>query len=203
MSSEGRLERYRAQLRQLKAENEELAAHLQGLIDENNTLRESAPDVDSLTKERDDLKAQLAAHGHRRAFDEAAREAGIDPRRLDGMWKLAEYKAEGEADPRKIAEAVKATLKAHPYLKGEAAADDDQADDDPADSLGKPLKGARAAEGGKPTAESGKPKLAAERLTPGEGAGKGASAATKPARTIQEIVDEDFAATGRQDAFKI
>jgi hypothetical protein len=195
--SQSRESRLKQRLQQERRKNREILDAAQSLIEENEQLS-AQPDAI-----QEKLRA-LNEHVHRQAFNAAAKDAGVDPAHLDDLWKLSPLEIGDDLpDDKAVAKHVKAAVKARPAMvkpAADAGADDDGDDGDDGqggDEAGA-TEGAEAA-GGAPPA---KPAAAPAKLSRGEGASRGGRDDHKP-QTLAQIVDSDFAATGRTDAFKI
>jgi hypothetical protein len=188
-------------------------------------LEQSQAAHDELTQEVEGLYATAREGALRSEWEKAALAAGVNPAALDDLWKVAGIEADpkhpdAEPDPKAIARHVKESLKTRAWAKAET--DDEegevgaQTDDDgneveklvTALDLAPKTKTAKTETGtdGKPVKTgTGTEKPAGTgsgKLTAGEGKGRGGRDDHKT-KTIAERVDEDFAATGREDAYRI
>ncbi len=192
-------------------------------------LEQAQAGHDELAAEVEGLYATAREGAHRAEWEKAALAQGVDPERLDDLWQLAGVEPDpkhpdAEPDPKAIARHVKDSLKTRAWAKAadgdndeedeegeEAATDDGNAIEKPVTALDlAPEKksktgGAEAKPGtaGKTGTGTEKPAgTGAGKLTAGEGKGRGGRDDHKR-QTLAEKVDEDFAATGREDAFRI
>lgn len=182
---------------------------------------EALPDLDAITAENEQLRQAMTEGAYRAAWEEVAEAAGIDPEYFDDLWQLAPPEMDPEKDPdpkalkAHLAESVKGR-KVYLQARDDQAGDEDDRDEQEGDdqdgdpfgffkneidedgdpAVGKPSRppASRRAEGA-----SAKP---ARQLQPGEGVRRGGRDAA-PNRDPFAIIDADFAATGRTDAFKL
>jgi hypothetical protein len=198
--STNREARFKQRLQAERRRYKQLEQAAQDLMQEHET---NGADAETIRAENATLKGQIAAKQHKEAFTAAATKAGIPADRHDALYALSGHTAEGEPDPKAIAGAVKATLKKHPYLTApvgddaEGDAEGDQGDDTDTDGDG---DGSLLSEG-PVKAPKGQEKAEAP-LPKGEGAGRGPRHPSK-AKSYAEQVDDDFAATGRSDPWKL
>lgn len=219
---------YRSTINRLKRENEELLTALEKAVASNDELTQA---LEQAQAEGEDVRAAVREGATRAVWEDAALKAGVLPELLDDLWKIDPPTIGEEApDPKVIAAHLAKSLEDRPHVlkpPAEAEDDDDQADDEATETeedewgdgepvttketptaldLAPPVKAAKPAAPlsgrvGKPT----KPATseAAPKLTKGPGAGKGERDKPNERSSVDEIVDRDFAATGRTNAFKI
>jgi hypothetical protein len=205
--------KYRAAFKKKSKELKERDTLLDELVEEHETLLESHS---TAQEELGKVAASKKTEAYRKVFDEQAKKANVDPESFDDLFRLADLDIEEEEpDAKDIAQAIRDAVKKRPYMivktkpKGkdtesdeddeEGADDDDDEDSNIDDDLGDEEQGDDEAP--KPA----KAKLKAEtapKLGKGEGSSRGGRAPIKPP-SADEVIDADFSATGRSDAFRI
>jgi hypothetical protein len=208
--------------RRARESNEALEAAIARITE----LEQSQATHDELTQEVEGLYATAREGALRSEWEKAALAQGVDPEALDDLWKVAAPEADpkhpdAEPDPKALARHVKESLKTRQWAKAETDDEEGEEDETETDEDGEeidklvtaldlaPKTKTAKTETATGTGTDGKPvKTGTEKpagsgkLTAGEGKGRGGRDDHKP-KTIQEKVDEDFAATGREDAFRI
>lgn len=216
---------FRSTISRMKRENEELLAALEKAVASNDQLTEQLGQAQA---EGEDVRAAVREGATRAVWEDAALKAGVLPELLDDLWKIDPPTIGEEApDPKVIAAHLASSLKDRPHvLKPPAEDDDDQAGNEATETeedeweegepvttketptaldLAPPVKAPKPAaplsgKVGKPA----KPATTeAPKLTKGPGAGKGERDKPNERSSVDEIVDRDFLATGRTNAFKI
>lgn len=109
-----------------KAEREQLIEGLQGAVDENEELKGKLGELEKVSAERDELKGKFKAGEFRKAFDAAAKKAGVKDDMLDDAWELSKVDTKADKpDEKAIGQGLKEFLEKRPHFKGESAGDDD------------------------------------------------------------------------------
>lgn len=93
---------------------------LNGRVKELEPLQKKVADAEA---ERDQLRTTLADATHGRAFDKIAVDLGVRPDARDDVWKLLNFKADGDVvDEKALREKVAAFVKDRPWTVGESKA---------------------------------------------------------------------------------
>jgi hypothetical protein len=214
--SENNRRRAREYKRKYEAAMAELAAITAERDEAFTALEEVTASHDELATERDELTGKQKADAHRKAFDKLTSTMNVDPAHVDDLWTLLGLKTEGDKpDEAAIGKAIKDAVKKRPHMIAKAKDDDEEEEEGNEKPEGDEAGGQGDEEEGDddeapapaktkaPAKPAGKLKgEAPPKMERGEGNARGSRAKLTPP-SMDEIIDQDFEATGRTDAFKI
>ena len=226
------LEHENKQLQAQIAERDQTIEKQSAQLDEVADFLESLPDVDALTKRVADYETAIREGVTRAAWEEEAAKLGVDPKFFDDLWKLDAPELSDAPDPKALAAHLAKSIEGRQVMlaapgddQEEAEETDDDEGPEEADEEGEgvgvsagrkalsiydvaPPRKAQERPQGKPAAkpQAGRADAAARptggKLTPSAGSGRG-SRDSQRRETVDDVVDRDFAATGRTDDFRI
>lgn len=112
----GKVRKFKEQLAQVTAKNEEQAKLLEQILNENEQLKIRA-DTSASAKEVERLTSELRNRDHRKVFDRLATDLKARPEALDDLWKLSGYTPEADTvDEQALKALISKQTKTRAYL---------------------------------------------------------------------------------------
>ena len=227
------LEHENKQLQAQVAERDKTIEQQSAQLDEVADFLESLPDVDALTKQVSDYETAIREGVTRAAWEEEAAKLGVDPKFFDDLWKLDAPELSDEPDRKALAAHLAKSIEGRQVMlaapgdddQGEAdeTEEDEGGEPEEADGEGEgvaagrkalsiydvapPRKAQERAQGGpaakpRPGRAEAPAKPTGGKLTASAGASRG-SRDSQRRETVDDVVDREFAETGRTDDFRI
>lgn len=185
-TSDNRVARLKARAQKERKEKNEALQALEETLAENEELKKR-PEPGTTDKRTKELEQKLRTVTYRAAFEAAAKKAGVKPEFVGDLFDLAKLpmdkdEPDGPAVEKHLGEMLK--TRSWAVATEEPTKEGDKKDDDKGKEK-EPLK----------TKEEPLPK--------GEGHAKGTQDNPGKTKSVVDVVNEDFTASGRTDPFKL